>query len=97
MATAIRRVTAGRLYFAEDVVATLVRGERRREEEKLLTERETEVLRLLAAGLGNKEIGKALYLSPNTVKTHLSNIYHKPRVDSRTQAVVVALRRGLLE
>jgi serine/threonine protein kinase/DNA-binding NarL/FixJ family response regulator len=59
-----------------------------------LTPREMEVLRLLAQGLTNKELAHTLDLSPRTVNFHLSNIYSKLGVNSRTEAVVYALRRG---
>jgi LuxR family maltose regulon positive regulatory protein len=52
-----------------------------------LTEREREVLRLLAVGQSNPEIARALYLEVNTVKTHLQRLYGKLGVHSRTQAV----------
>ena len=58
------------------------------------TERELEVLRLAAAGLGNKEIARDLDLSLPTVKAHLVNIFNKMGVGSRTEAVLHALRRG---
>lgn len=60
-----------------------------------LTTREQEVLRLLASGGTNKEIAKALLISENTVKTHLSNIFLKLQVTRRLQAVLCALRQGL--
>jgi DNA-binding NarL/FixJ family response regulator len=52
-----------------------------------ISARELEVLELLAQGHSNKEIGKALFVSPNTVKTHLANLYQKLEVSRRTQAV----------
>jgi DNA-binding NarL/FixJ family response regulator len=58
------------------------------------TERELEVLRLAAAGLGNKEIARELDLSLATVKAHLVNVFNKMGVGSRTEAVLHALRRG---
>lgn len=61
-----------------------------------LTEREMDVLRLLVEGNNNTEIGEALYLSPNTVKTHVRGIMNKLAVDDRVQAAVVALRAGLV-
>jgi LuxR family maltose regulon positive regulatory protein len=61
-----------------------------------LTERELEVLRLLAAGLGNKEIAETLVIALSTVKQHLKNIYAKLDVHSRTQAVARARELGLL-
>jgi DNA-binding NarL/FixJ family response regulator len=61
-----------------------------------LTPREIEVLRLIAAGLSNKEIGARLSLSVATVKTHLEHILQKMQVSDRTQAAVQAVTRGLL-
>jgi predicted ATPase/DNA-binding CsgD family transcriptional regulator len=62
-----------------------------------LSTRELEVLRLLADGSSDHEIADALFLSPNTVKWHNRQIYSKPGVGSRTQAVALASREGLLE
>ena len=61
-----------------------------------LTEREIEVLQLIAEGLTNQEIGSRLYLSPNTVKVHAHNIYGKLGVNNRTQAGVRAIDLGIL-
>lgn len=61
-----------------------------------LTEREMEVLQLAARGLKNQEIAQELSLSVRTVQTHLSNIFGKMNVGSRTEAVLEALRRGLI-
>lgn len=61
-----------------------------------LTEREMDVLKLLVEGQNNTEIGESLYLSPNTIKTHVRGIMHKLAVDDRVQAAVVALRAGLV-
>jgi DNA-binding NarL/FixJ family response regulator len=97
LTTAVRRVAAGGHYFSEEVISALIRGERRDDAAVPLTEREMDVLSLLGAGLSNKEIGERLYLSPDTVKTHLGNIYRKLEVESRAHAVAVALRRGLLK
>jgi DNA-binding NarL/FixJ family response regulator len=57
---------------------------------------ELSVLRLLAEGQSNPEIADGLYLSPNTVKTHVRNIFNKLGVDNRVQAAVFALRNGLV-
>jgi len=61
-----------------------------------LTTREMDVLKLLVEGKNNTEIGECLYLSPNTVKTHVRGIMNKLSVDDRVQAAVVALRAGLV-
>jgi DNA-binding CsgD family transcriptional regulator len=62
-----------------------------------LSERELELVQLLGQGLSNREIAQTLFISPNTVKVHLRNIYTKLRVSSRTEATMVALRQGLIE
>jgi two-component system, NarL family, response regulator LiaR len=61
-----------------------------------LTERESEVLKLAARGMSNKDIASRLYLSTRTVQTHLSTVFSKMGVGSRTEAVVQALRKGWL-
>lgn len=61
-----------------------------------LSQREMEVLKLMVEGYSNPEIAAALYLSPNTVKTHIRGIMNKLAVDDRVQAAVVALRAGLV-
>jgi two-component system, NarL family, response regulator LiaR len=61
-----------------------------------LSQRELEVLRLIVEGKSNPEIAKVLYLSPNTIKTHVRGIMNKLSVDDRVQAAVVALRSGLV-
>jgi DNA-binding NarL/FixJ family response regulator len=62
-----------------------------------LTERELEVLRLVARGMSNAEIGEALFLSPATVKTHVARILQKLGLRDRIQAVVLAYESGLVE
>jgi len=61
-----------------------------------LTQRERDVLRLLADGLTNEEIGKKLFISPETVRTHVRKAMDKLDADTRTQAVATALRRSLI-
>jgi NarL family two-component system response regulator LiaR len=63
---------------------------------ELLSEREKEMLKLLATGMGNKEIANRLSLSLRTVKAHMSNIFTKMNVASRSEALVEALRTGML-
>ena len=97
LATAIRRVAAGGHYFGEEVIATVLRGAQQEALAEPLTERELQILRLLTDGLSNKDVGERLYLSPDTVKSHLVNVYRKLGVESRAHAVAVAIRRGLVE
>ncbi len=61
-----------------------------------LTQRETEVLTLVAAGLSNKDVGRRLHLTEGTVKSHLARIYAKLDVDSRTAAVAAATELGFI-
>jgi DNA-binding NarL/FixJ family response regulator/class 3 adenylate cyclase len=62
-----------------------------------LTPRELEVLKLIAAGLGNQEIAQELTISEKTVKNHINNIFSKLHISDRTQAMLYAIRRGLVE
>jgi DNA-binding NarL/FixJ family response regulator len=62
-----------------------------------LTEREAEVLQLLAHGKSNKEIGTKLFISESTVKGHLHNIFTKLNVLSRTEAITAATHRGMVQ
>ena len=78
---------------AGSVLQELVRGGRLVE---ALSERETEVLRELAHGRTNREIGEALHVSEETIKTHVGNILSKLQLSHRTQAVIYALQQGLL-
>jgi DNA-binding NarL/FixJ family response regulator len=68
-----------------------------RKELEDLTERELDVLRLIARGLSNAEIGEKLYISDTTVKTHITHIFQKLDLRDRVQAVVFAYETGLLE
>ena len=61
-----------------------------------LSPREREILRLIADGLGNEQIGTRLFISPQTVRTHVGKTMEKLEVHSRTEAVAVALRQKLI-
>ncbi len=93
---AIKAAAAGQVQLSPQAAARLMREVRAPESPEALTERETEVLRLLARGKANKEIGAALYIGEKTVKTHVSNILAKLGVQSRTQAALYAVQLGLV-
>ncbi len=93
---AIHAAAAGRVQLAPEAAALLLRELRMGEQGEPLTRRETDVLRLLARGLSNREIAGSLYLKEETVKTHVSKILSKIGVRSRTQAALYALHNGLL-
>lgn len=91
----IKGAAAGQVQLSPQAAARLVREVRAPENPQALTEREIDVLRLLAAGKANKEIAKALTIGEKTVKTHVSNILMKLGVQSRTQAALYAAQIGL--
>jgi NarL family two-component system response regulator LiaR len=93
---AIKAAAAGQVQLSPQAAARLVREVRAPESPETLTEREIDVLRLLATGKANKEIALALHVSVTTVKTHVSNILMKLGVSSRTQAALHAVRIGLV-
>jgi two-component system NarL family response regulator len=62
-----------------------------------LSKREREVLQLMTAGMSNLEIGEALNITEGTVKSHINNILSKLNVSDRTQAVIAALKRGIVK
>ena len=93
---AIHAAAAGRVQLAPEAAALLLRELRTTEQSEPLTERETDVLRLLGRGLSNREIAGSLHLKEETVKTHVSKILSKIGVRSRTQAAIYAIRSGLL-
>ncbi|AUG80289.1 LuxR family transcriptional regulator [Kitasatospora sp. MMS16-BH015] len=91
---AVRGAAAGATALAPEVVGELVGQVVRPDAD--LTEREVEVIRLAAEGLGNRAIAEALFLSEATVKTHLVRIYRKLKAENRAAAVAEAARRGLI-
>lgn len=93
---AIRAAAAGQVQLAPEAFARLMRELRPPEHIEVLTEREQDVLRLLGQGQSNKQIARSLHLHEETVKTHVSKILHKLGVQSRTQAVLYAMRNGLM-
>jgi two-component system NarL family response regulator len=91
---ALREVHAGGVFVDTAVAAELAKhaiagG--------TLSERELEVLRLISRGQSNKEIAAALSVAESTVKTHVATIYEKLKVTDRTEAVVKAIQRGIIQ
>ena len=99
LAAAIRAAHAGRPTLAPEAAQALIHVATHPKEEPLggdLTKREMEMLLMMVEGLSNPDIAKKLFLSPSTVKFHVSNILMKLGAASRTEAVSMALRRGLV-
>jgi DNA-binding NarL/FixJ family response regulator len=97
LAEAVRAAARGETVLAPSVAARLVDQLRTRPERPRLSERETAVLRLVAEGCTNAEIGRRLFIGESTVKTHLLRAFGKLGVDDRTAAVTSAMRHGLLD
>jgi DNA-binding NarL/FixJ family response regulator len=93
---AVKAAAAGQVQLSPEAAARLMREVRAPEKAESLTERETDVLRLLAQGQANKEIARELGIGEKTVKTHVSSILSKLGVESRTQAVLHAMKVGLI-
>jgi|SRR5579872_2739383 len=96
---AIKLVASGETYVDPRVAGIWLRrraGASRRPDLNELSTRETEVIRLIAEGLSNKEIGARLNLSEKTIKNHISRIFSKLNIYARSQAAVHAIRLGLL-
>ena len=93
---AIKAAAAGQVQLSPQASAYLLREVRTPERTEALTERETVVLRLLVQGQSNKEMARDLQIAEDTIKTHVKHILAKLRVQSRTQAVLSAIRLGLV-
>jgi len=102
VAHAIRSVYEGQAVFDAAVASRIINGRSNGSNGNAvladpLSERELEVLELMARGLSNKEIGKTLWIGETTVKTHVSHILRKLGQGDRTQAVLAALRSGIVK
>jgi two-component system response regulator NreC len=102
--TAIRAVQAGRFYLSPSAQSMMVgdylqrvRTGEEKDSYSGLTEREREILKLVAEGLTNNQIAERLFISPKTVDTHRTHIMDKLNLHSRAELVKYAMRRGLLE
>ena len=93
---AIKAAAAGQVQLTPKAAARLMQAISTPESPEALTERETEVLRLLAQGYSNKQIARSLNTTEKTIKTHVSRILSKLGVQSRTQATLYAIRTGLV-
>jgi NarL family two-component system response regulator LiaR len=93
---AIKAAALGQVQLAPEAAARLIREVRSPDSAAKLTQRETDVLRALASGLTNREIGRALHIGERTVKTHVSHVLGKLGLQSRTQAALYAVRIGLV-
>jgi DNA-binding NarL/FixJ family response regulator len=97
---AIKAAAAGQVRLAPEAAARLIREVRTPENPEALTEplteRETEVLKLIARGMANKQIAREMFVAISTIKTHVNNLYRKLGVSSRTQAALYAARVGLV-
>jgi NarL family two-component system response regulator LiaR len=94
--SAIRAAAAGQVQLAPQAAARLMREVRAPESPEKLSERETEVLRLVASGFSNKKIARELGITERTVKAHVGSILSKLHLESRTQAALYAGRTGLV-
>lgn len=104
VAQAVRVVADGQSLISPSMAVKLIdefkeisRGGREQMPSPRLTDRELEVLRLVARGLNNREVAKELFISENTVKNHVRNILEKLQLHSRMEAVMYAVREKLLE
>ncbi len=104
VAQAIRVVNEGQSLISPSMAVKLIdefkqmsKPEREQGPALRLTERELEVLRLVAKGLNNREVAKELFISENTVKNHVRNILEKLQLHSRMEAVMYAMREQLLD
>ncbi len=93
---AIKAAAEGQVQLAPEAAVRLMREVSAPEDPEALTERETDVLKLIARGMANRQIARSLYIGEKTVKTHVSNILLKLNVNSRTQAALYAARTGLV-
>jgi len=100
--SAIRTVFNGQNYIQNSMTSELVKefnritkNEKQKNPEDNLTQREIEVLELIAEGMLNKNIAKKLFISEKTVKNHVSNIFKKLNVTDRTQAAIYALKNNI--
>lgn len=93
---AIRKVADGQSYFSTDVTMALLKQANPGQNTEFLTERETEILKLIAAGFSNKEIGDKLFISHRTVDTHRTNLMKKLTVSNIAGLISYAIKNGII-
>ena len=91
---AIEKVAAGETFVDPGLMAEFVAG---RGQMEILTPREREILQLLADGMSNVDVAQKLFISQETVKSHVRHILSKLEADTRTQAVAIALREAMID
>jgi two-component system, NarL family, response regulator DegU len=101
IASAVRMAAGGETALSPQLAASMLNEVRRwdqphKEEERVVTKREEEVLQLIADGCSTPEVAEKLYISQKTVKNHLASIYQKLDARDRTQAVLQAVRMGIV-
>ena len=101
LAGAIRAIKSGESVLHPKIIAKLLKRAmvapvEEHKTSEILSERESETLRLVALGMSNKEIAEKLFLSERTVKAHLTNVFNKLNVASRSEAIVKGLQWGLV-
>lgn len=94
--SAIRKVAGGQSYFSPDVTLSLLNSNTGIQQNEILTERETEILRLIAEGFSNKEIGSKLFISHRTVDTHRTNLMKKLDVGNIAGLISYAIKNGIV-
>jgi DNA-binding NarL/FixJ family response regulator len=100
LSRAIKTVHAGDTIMAPEIARKMLLAFEEADSElsaPSLTERELEIITAIARGRGNKQIARALHISEKTLRNHISNIYKKLHVYDRTQAVLYAIREGLVD
>jgi DNA-binding NarL/FixJ family response regulator len=103
IADAVKMAAAGQTALSPQLAATMLDEVRRMEEQeraqenRLITKREEEVLQMIADGCSTTEVAEGLYISQKTVKNHLASIYQKLEARDRTQAVLQAVRMGIVQ
>ena len=93
---AIRKVASGQSYFSTEVTLSLLNPAQSNQPTELLTDRETEIIKLIAEGFSNKEIGSKLFISHRTVDTHRTNLMKKLDVSNIAGLISYAIRNGLV-